>query len=61
MIRVFIGGSRAMMKRLEDEYLREMREEGLLQPTLVKPAESRVEQNAPALVNASDDPDDLPF
>ncbi|MGH9843544.1 MAG: hypothetical protein ACREEM_32805 [Blastocatellia bacterium] len=50
-----------MMKRLEDEYLREMREEGLLQPTLVKPAESRVEQNAPALVNASDDPDDLPF
>jgi hypothetical protein len=41
--------------------VQEMRDEGLLRPTLVKPGENKSEQDAPALVNSSDDPGDLPF
>jgi len=49
------------LERLEDEYIREMREEGLLRPTLVKPGENKPEQDAPTPANSSDDPGDLPF
>src|SRR6266508_6700145 len=49
------------LQELEEAYIRQMREEGLLRPTLVKPGENESEQDAPALVNSSDDPGDLPF
>jgi hypothetical protein len=39
------------LERLEDENLREMREEGLLRPTLVRPGENEPEDNADDLVN----------
>ncbi len=46
------------LARLEDESLLEMREEGLLKPTLVKSNENNSETNPP---NSSDDPGDLSF
>ena len=48
------------LERLEDETLREMREEGLLRPTLVKPGESELKTYVPAPANSSDS-GDLPF
>lgn len=35
------------LERLEDNYISEMREDGLLRPTLVKPGENKPEQDAP--------------
>jgi hypothetical protein len=49
------------LEELAGKYIREMGEEGLLRPTLVKPGENKSEQDAPALVNSSDDPGNLPF
>ena len=49
------------LERLENEAIREMREEGLLRPTLVKPGENKSETNAPEPANPSDDPGDLSF
>src|SRR6266511_5067628 len=48
------------IEELEEAYVREMREEGLLRPTLVKPAENKSEQAAPSRAPSSDDPGDLP-
>jgi hypothetical protein len=47
--------------RLENEAIREMREEGLLRPTLVRPGESEPETNAPEPAISSDGPGDLSF
>jgi hypothetical protein len=49
------------LEELEEAYIREMREEGLLRPTLVKPGENKSEQDAPSPAPSSDDPGDLPF
>jgi hypothetical protein len=49
------------LERLEDENIREMREEGLLRPTLVKPGDNKPEDDAPAPVDYPDDPGELPF
>ena len=49
------------LERLENESIREMREEGLLRPTLVKPGENKPETKEPEPANPSDDPGDLPF
>jgi hypothetical protein len=49
------------LERLEDGAIREMREEDLLRPTLVKPGENKSETNAPEPANPSDDPGELPF
>jgi hypothetical protein len=49
------------LERLEDEDIREMREEGLLRPTLVRPSENEPEDNALAPESSSDDLADLPF
>ena len=49
------------LEELEDTYIQEMRDEGLLRPTLINPGENKPEQDAPALVISSDDPSDLPF
>ena len=46
---------------LEDESMRELREEGLLRPTLVKPNENNSETNPPVPPNSSDDLGDLSF
>jgi hypothetical protein len=42
---------------LEEGHIREMREEGLLRPTLIKPGENMLEDDAPGLVY----PGELPF
>lgn len=39
------------LEELEDGYIREMREEGLLRPTLVKLGEQKADNNAPAPVD----------
>ena len=50
------------LERLEDETLREMRDEGLLRPTLVKPNEdNNTETDLPVLPVSSDDSGDLSF
>jgi hypothetical protein len=49
------------LERLEDENMREMREEGLLRPTLVKPGENDSEESEPTSEGSSDDLADLPF
>jgi hypothetical protein len=49
------------LEGLEDEDIREMREEGLLRPTLDKSGENEPEDNAPAPESSSDDLADLPF
>jgi len=49
------------LERLEDIAIREMREEGLLRPTLVKPGENNPETNGPEPANSTDDPGELPF
>jgi hypothetical protein len=49
------------LEELEEAYIREMRDEGLLRPTLFKPGENKSEQDAPSLAASSDDPGDLPF
>ncbi|MCI0661468.1 MAG: hypothetical protein L0220_10375 [Acidobacteria bacterium] len=49
------------LERLEDESLREMREEGLLRPTLVKPNENNDETDPPVPPDSSDDPGDMSF
>ncbi|MCI0390532.1 MAG: hypothetical protein MOB07_17445 [Acidobacteria bacterium] len=47
------------LEKLEDESIREMREEDLLRLALVKSGEQRAENSAQ--VNYQDDRDDLPF
>jgi hypothetical protein len=49
------------LERLDDENIREMREEGLLRPTLVRPGENEPEDNGLAPQSSSDDLADLPF
>jgi hypothetical protein len=49
------------LERLEDGSIREMREKGLLRPTLVKPSKNNPEINAPDPAHSSDDPGELPF
>jgi hypothetical protein len=49
------------LESLENEALREMREEGLLRPTLIMLGENKPETKAPETANSSDDPGDLPF
>jgi hypothetical protein len=49
------------IERLEDENMREMQEEGLFKPTLVRPGENEPEDNALAPESSSDDLADLPF
>jgi len=49
------------LEELEEAHIREMRDEGLLRPTLFKPGENKSEQDAPSLAHSSDDPGDLPF
>jgi hypothetical protein len=49
------------LERLEDEAIRDLREEGLLRPTLVKPGEDKPETEVPEPANSPDDPGDLPF
>jgi len=41
--------------------IREIREEGLLRPTLVRPGESEPETNAPEPAISSDEPGELSF
>lgn len=43
------------LEELEEKYIREMREEGLLRPTLVKPGERRPEAEIKSRVNQPDD------
>jgi hypothetical protein len=56
-----IRQSNLELERLEDGSIREMREKGLLRPTLVKPVENNPETNAPEPANSTDDPGELPF
>jgi hypothetical protein len=50
------------LERLEDETLRDMREEGLLRPTLVKPNQNNnTETDLPVPPVSSEDPGDLSF
>jgi hypothetical protein len=49
------------LESLEDENIREMREEGLLRPTLVKPGQNNPEEDASAPESSTDDLADLPF
>jgi hypothetical protein len=45
------------IEEFEERHIREMREEGLLNPTLVKPDKNKPKDDAPAPV----DPGELPF
>jgi hypothetical protein len=45
------------LEELEERRIREMREEGLLRPTLVKPDENKLEDDAPAALDMGE----LPF
>ncbi len=49
------------LERLEDENIREMREEGLLRLTLVKPGENKPEDNQLEPANSLDDLAEMPF
>jgi hypothetical protein len=49
------------LERLEDENICEMREKGLLRPTLVRPGENEPEDNTLAPESSSDDLADMPF
>jgi len=50
-----IRQSNLELERLEDRSIREMREKGLLRPTLVKSGENNPETNAPEPANSTDD------